>query len=162
LGPIQQEGNDLATTQQAEQQVAAESGTAGQDQTCTDADGVGTDADTVSSDADGVSSDADGVEGSLNQLRSDICALQADYSQLQNDQSKLPGYVPPGTPDQSDVSSALSTANNAVQSAISTTNGYIGEANSDVSTVTQYEDQAVQTGNCGSAPSASSPIQNIS
>ncbi|MGH9919860.1 MAG: hypothetical protein ACRD6W_13480 [Nitrososphaerales archaeon] len=161
---LQGVGADLAATHQAEEHVAGEAG--GQEgQVCGDAAGVGGDAAGVSGDAAGVSGDAASVEadiaGSYDGLRPEIAAVNSAFSQFQSDESNLPGYQPPNPPTQSEVSQAVAAANAAISQALSTTNGYIDQANGDVTTAFQYVAQAYQAGNCGSPPSAPSPEQHI-
>lgn len=164
-GALQTETTQIATTQQAEQLVASESATSPQSKTCSDAAAVGSDAAAVGSDVAEISNNAAAVEKSLSALsglEADITQLNNDYSQLQSEEAALGNYTPSSGPSQSDVSNAVSNANNADQSAVSTTNGYIDQANAGVTTAFQYVTQAFQTGNCGTAPTAPSPVQHIS
>jgi hypothetical protein len=71
-------------------------------------------------------------------------------------------FRPAGLPNQAAVNGAAATANAAIASAISTTNGYIDQVNGDVTTAYGYTAQAYQAGNCGEAPAAPDPQPHIS
>jgi hypothetical protein len=165
-GTLQQEAKDLAATQAEEQKVVAEAPSGDQSQTCYDASsGVEYDASSgVEYDASsGVEYDASsGVERQATLLRSYVQSLQADFAQFQSDESNLPGYSPPNSPTQSQVNQTVRVTNAAISSAISTTNGYIDQANAEVTTAYQYVAQAYQAGNCGATPSAPAAQQRIS
>ena len=155
---LQTEGTDVATTQSDEQKVIAEAqqhpnGNFGS--VCLDANGV-------SLDAGGVSLDAGGVKRAIATVRSDIQSLTSDFAAFQSIKSGLPTYQSPGAPTQHDVSKAIASANSAIASALSTTNGYIDQANADVTTAYGYAAGAYQAGNCSAPPSAPSPQQHIS
>ena len=162
---LQTEGTDVATTQSDEQKVIAEAqqhpnGNFGS--VCLDANGVSLDANGVSLDAGGVSLDAGGVKRAIATVRSDIQSLTSDFAAFQSIKSGLPTYQSPGAPTQHDVSKAIASANSAIASALSTTNGYIDQANADVTTAYGYAAGAYQAGNCSAPPSAPSPQQHIS
>lgn len=162
---LDSEANDLARTYQADQQVAAESGTSSNSKTCGNATGVATDAAQVANDDSSVAGDSGGVEASLstvNGLRADVVQLQAGYSQLQQDEDILPDYTPAGTPSQSEVTSALAEASSSTQSSLSTTNGYIDQANAEMTSAFLYVVQAYQAGDCGLPATAPPPAQHIS
>jgi hypothetical protein len=67
----------------------------------------------------------------------------------------------PNPPSQQNVTQATKAAQAAISAALSTTNGYIDQANSQVTTAFGYAAQAYQAGNCGSAPTAPSPQSHI-
>jgi hypothetical protein len=166
LGALQQESTDLATTKQDEQKVQSEAAQGDQWQACYDAQqGVAYDA------SQGVAYDASlGVEFDANQdvayqidgLRHTIGVLQSDFAQFQADSSQVPGYVPTNAPTQAEVSQTVNGVGVAISAAIVTTNGYIDQANADVTTAFQYVAEAYQAGNCGTPPSAPEPQQHIS
>lgn len=162
---LQTETTQVATTQQAEQQVASESSSSPQAKTCADAGAVGTDAAAVANDLAQVSTDATQVQGTLSSgtgLDAEVAQLNSDYSQLQSEEAALNNYVPSNGPSQTDVSNASTAATNAEQSTVTTTNGYIDQANSGTTTAYQYVAQAFQAGKCGTGPTAPSPVQHIS
>lgn len=162
---LQDEAKALATTLAIEQQAAAQGGGDGQSQSCSDATRVASSVEQVAGDDSEVEGDAGGVEASLspvNGLRGDIAELRKDLSQLQEDEVILPGYVPAGSPDQTEVTSALAGADSTVQWALSTTNGYIDQANGDLTTAFSYVDQTYRAGNCGSPEPTPPPAQHIS
>lgn len=167
LAGVQQTASDLSAVQSAEQQVSAESPTTTYPQgACGDASGVAGDASGVAGDASGVGGDAGAIQADLSPsslgVGSDVTILQNDWSQLANDEKSVPGYQPPNAPSANDVSQALASANSAIQVTLSTTNGYIDQANADVATAYQYADQAFQTAGCGTSPTPPTPIQHIS
>ncbi len=162
---LQQEAQALTTTQTAEQKVLAEAPNGNQSQTCYDAtSGVGYDAESgVGYEASsGVGYEVTSLLSSIQSLRNNVQALQPDFSQLLSDESTLPNYLPQNAPSQSEINQAVATTDKAIASAIATTNGYIGQANTDVTTAFQYVAQAYQAGNCGSPPSTPSPMTQIS
>lgn len=162
---LQEEASSLAGTLQIEQQVTGQTGGNDQSQSCGDATRVASGAQQVAADDSAVEGDAGGVEASLstvNGLRGDIAELQKDFSQLREDEVVLPGYVPPSTPGQTEVTSALAVADSTVQWALSTTNGYIDQANGDMATAFLYETQTYRAGNCGTGEPAPPPAQHIS
>ena len=148
IGNLAQEKTDLAITAKEEGVVIAESknGT-DSNQVCSDSDTVQSDADNVGSDGDTVSSTANGVEGDISTLRSDIAAIQQNLATLKSAQSLLPTYND-GAPSQSSVDEAVTTTQAAIQSALTTANGDIAQANS--YEVLAYQDAvaAAKAGNC--------------
>lgn len=100
--------------------------------------------------------DAGAVTADFSSVRHGISQLQKDFATLQSDESDLPGYLPPQAPSQANVNMAIAAANAATASATSITNGYINQANADVTTAYQYAAQVYTAGNCGAAPSAPS------
>ena len=161
---LQDESDDLSSAHDDLQQTQSDAGS-GDSSTCADASIVSSDAATVESDSSTIAQDASSVAADLsttNGLRAAIAALNADFSQLQTDGALLPGYQPPGAPDALAVLAAVSTANGDVNSAVSTTNGYIDQANGDLAKAYQYASQAFQIGNCGSPPTTPSALQHIS
>lgn len=165
-GTLEGQANEVTTTQRAEQQVAVESGSSNQSNTCGEAAVLAGDASIVAGDAQDVAGEAAAVEATLSAvsgMRAAISELNSDYSQLQKDESAVPGYLPANAPSQSAVSKALSDASTAVQAAVSATNWDIDQANAGVSTAYQYVAQGYQAARtCGSAPSAPQPQQHIS
>lgn len=163
---LQTEAADLGTTQQAEQQVAAESGSAPEGQVCGDAAAVSGDAAAVSGDAASVEGDAQVVagdlSGSFDGLRPAIAQINSDFAQLLQDESDLPGFTVAGAPTQTQVSKAVAAANAVVQSLLATANGDISQANADVTNAYQIAAEAYQAGGCGNAPTAPTPEQAIS
>lgn len=163
---LQSQSGEVTKTQQAEEQLVADSGSVNQTKTCNDAGTVAKDASVVSGDATEVGGQAATVETSLSAaagLRAAVSQLGSDYSQLQQDEAALPDYSPPNAPGQSEVSSDLSEANTVVQYAVSETNGYVDQSNSSVSTAYQYVAEAYKDARtCGTAPSAPTPLQPIS
>lgn len=164
-GTLQDQTNEITTTHWAEQQVAAESGSASQSTTCGGTVALAADASVVAGNSQDVGREVSVVEATLSVIsgmRAAIARLNSDYSLLQKDEAAASDYVPPDAPSQSDVSEALSNANSALQSALSTTNGEIDQANAAVSTAYQYVSQGYQAArNCGTAPSPPAPLQNI-
>lgn len=162
---LQSEANDLATTQSKEQKVIAEAqqypnGNNGQ--VCAAASRVSASASIVAAAASSVEAAASSVQLDLSTVRSGISSLNSDFATLQSEESNLPGYQPPNAPTQQEVSQAIASANAAIASALSTTNGYINQANADVTTAYGYAADADRAGNCGTPPSLPSPQQHIS
>lgn len=149
-GAVAQEKGALATTASDEQKVVSEaqSGTP-QDQVCTDADGVATDADGVNTAGDGVSTQADSVVNVIHSTQGDIASTQQDFDSLQQAQSAQPTYED-GAPSSTTVNQAVATAQAAIASAVKSTNGSIGTANS-------YESQAYQDAQAAAASDSCSP-----
>jgi hypothetical protein len=98
----------------------------------------------------------------ISTIQSAIQQLQSEFSSLQSAESAMPGYVPSGTPTNSQIKSAISTANADINNAVSTTNSYIAQANAYVATAYGYVDTAYSVGNCGSPPSLPTPVPPIS
>lgn len=164
---LKHQATDLATTHTEEQKVDGEAkqypdGNNGQ--VCYDAGTVSYDAGTVSYEAGTVSYDAGSVSNDLSALRSGTsgAGIGQDFAKLQTDESNVPGYLPTGTPTQHDVDQAISAAQAAIASALATTNGYIDQANANVTTAFGYAAQAFQAGGCGEPPAAASPQSHIS
>jgi len=160
--------SDVATAQSDLQQTlsaAAQGGSTSSSSVCADADTVGADADTVAADAGSLQADIQSsVSIDLGAISSSISTLNSDYSTLQAAESRLPSAEWPTTqlPTQGQVSQAISQANSTATQAVATTNGYISQANSGVTTAYGYASQAAQAGSCGTAPSPPSPLQPIS
>lgn len=74
----------------------------------------------------------------------------------------MPSYRPPGLPIQATVNAAIANANKAISAALSTTNGYIDQANTEVTTAYGYTATAFQAGRCGEPPTAPSAESHIS
>ncbi len=98
---------------------------------------------------------------SAKQLSTSITTLRTSFAAYQSAQAKLPSYVPTNSPTQAEVTDAISKAEATVAAAISIANGYIDEANADVSTAYEYADQAINAEHCGAPPSAPSPVPHI-
>jgi hypothetical protein len=156
-------GQDLATTKAMEQQVVTDvqqaNGNTGQP--CDDAGTVADDAGTVADDAGGIEY-IPGIQDDLNGLRNGVTSLQSDLSTLQSAESALPSYQPINAPSKGEVDQAVVLADATISSSLSAMNGVITQANSDVSTAYQYVASAYQVANCGSAPTAPSPLPPVS
>jgi hypothetical protein len=168
-GALQKEAAELATVHTEDQQVIAEAqqypdGNNGQ--VCYDADQK------VAYDAEqGVAYDAQqdveyeavqDVEPALSALRGDVSQLSSDFFAFRADVAKVPGYQTANPPDPTAVSGAAAAANKAIAVALATTNGYIDQANADVTTAFGYAAQAIQAGpNCGQPPTAPPPQGHI-
>lgn len=158
------EKSQLAATASAEAKVIQEARSgADQSQVCSDADGVASDADGVYSDGDGVSSDADGVKGALSSAQSDIAATGHDLQSLKVAEAILPGYQG-SAPSVNDVQQAVTATASAITSAVSTTNGDIGTANSYQTQAFQDAQAAASVGSCAApaSPSAQPTITSPS
>lgn len=154
---LKSETADLATTASAERHVVAEAGQPGvsSGQVCGDAAAV-------SGDAAAVSGYVSSVVGDLKTLRSSLEGLQNESVQYQSDVANLSGYAPAGGPTQSTITQATNSANGDITVALSTTNAYINQANSAVTTAYGYSTQAFQAGNCGSAATQPPSLTHIS
>lgn len=158
------EAQDLASTKAAAQSVEAEAqrhpnGDGGE--VCGNAAGVAGDAAGVAGDASGVEGDASSVVSDIQGLQSAVSGLESDYSTYTTDEALVPSYLAPNAPPASQVSQVAAAASAAINSAVSTTNSYIAQANADVTAAYGYANDANQAGNCGSpsqAPSPQSPI----
>jgi hypothetical protein len=161
-GDLTKEAQDLTTTQSEEQTVQGEAGSANNGQTCYDAGTVEYDAGGVSYDAGVVEYDANSVESDLSQLRTDVASTQSAFAKLQSAEAAVAHYQPVDAPDQAAVTAAVNAATAAASSAVSTTNGYIDQANADVTAAYQAGDDASQAGSCDSSEPAPSPQAHIS
>ncbi|MBR7837370.1 hypothetical protein KDL01_29090 [Actinospica durhamensis] len=130
--------NDL----KAEQHDATQAGSGD----CGDVDTVGGDADTVSGDEDTVGGDEDTAAADISSVRNDIAQLQQDDQALQADNVAPPSIT----------ASAITSAQQAVKSAIST-------MNADIDTVAGYVTKAYElanslaTGSCAGMGPGSAP-----
>ncbi len=159
------EATELSDTQSAEAQVATEA-QAGPDgsgtDVCGDAEDVGGDAQDVAGDAQDLEGSAESVTNDVASIHGDVSQLNTDFATFQSDQAGLPSYSPPSPPTQDQVSQAAAGGSASAASVVTTTNGYIAQANADVTTAYQYAAEAYQAGNCGPAPTAPQPQADIS
>lgn len=162
---LQGNSQDLSATEALAQQVEAEATTQGYgsgSSTCGDAESVGGDAESVNGDAETIEGDAESITADISSIRSEIAGLQSDFTAFQSDESSLPGYDTVNPPTQQQVTAAVQNADAAIAESITTTNGFISQANSDVSAAFGYAAAAFQAGACGQAPSAPAPQSEIS
>ena len=161
---VQQVTTDLTQVQADLDKVLAEAPQGNKSQICSDASHV------VASAAQKLAYDTaqkleydatQGVENQVGVLRGNVTSLQSDFAQLQSDQSVLPGYRPPNQPGRRVVTQTLAGTNNALTSAVTTTNGDIDQANTIVATAYGYLAEAFQVGSCGSPPATPDPQQDI-
>lgn len=98
----------------------------------------------------------------ISSIQSDTQSLQSDFQSLQAAEAAMPSYLPANTPTASMVQQAVAAGNTDISNAISTTNGYIGQANNEVVTAYGYVAVAYKAGNCGTPPNPPSPVSTIS
>lgn len=151
---------DLAATGKLAATVMGEA-SSGQP-SCGDAGSVAGDAGSVAGDAGGIEGDAQGISSDVSELRARIQSLSADFSKLQTAEAALPNYTPTPDPTPAEVSSATLAANQAVTGGVATANGYIDQANADVTSAYGYAAQAGAAGNCGASPLAPAAQPHIS
>ena len=77
------------------------------------------------------------MESDLSQLRTDVASTQSAFAKLQSAEAAVAHYQPVDAPDQAAVTAAVNAATAAASSAVSTTNGYIDQANADVTAAYQ-------------------------
>jgi len=129
---------------------------------CVDASEVGVDANEVAVDANQVSISANQVKRAIGSIQSEISTLDTSLTALNQAETNFPGYTPPNQPAPTSAAQAIAAANGAVASAITTTNGYIGQANADVSTAQGVAAQALRNASCsGGGANSFTPIPAI-
>jgi hypothetical protein len=154
---LQTESSDLQTTENDASNVEneAQGASPGDPTVCSNSDGVQSDADGVQSDADGINGDSDSVGTDLSGIASDIQAVQSALSQLQSDVSSL-GLAATGAPSTTAVGQEVAAARAIDGQGLSEANGYIGQANVDLTQAYQAAVAANQAGQCGTPPVAPS------
>jgi len=149
---LSQEGTQLATTQSA----------LNSETSCFTAGRVELTASRVELTASRVGSSADDVKSDITSIRSQIGTLKTAAATLAAAESNFGGYVPPDQPAATAVTQAVAAANAAITAAISTTNGYIAQANADASTAGGVAAQAQEKEGCGSSSITSfTPVPSI-
>ena len=158
-------GGDLAATQKLAAQVVGETGQDGTgpgSSTCGDAQSTAGDAQSVAGDAQGVEGGGQSVIGEIGRLNQAVSDLEGAYAAYQQDQQELPSYVPADPPTQAQVSQAITSARTAISQALATANGFITQANNDVTSAFAAAAQAFQAAGCGEPPQAPAPLPSIS
>lgn len=95
-------------------------------------------------------------------IQSDTQSLQSDFQGLQAAETVMPSYLPVNTPTVSMEQQAEAAGSTDISNAVSTTNGYIGQANNEVDAAFGYVALAYEAKNCGTPPNPSSPVSTIS
>ncbi len=102
------------------------------------------------------------VEPEIQTVQSDISTVNSGLESLQQAEAQDPGYYDPGAPTAAEVEQAISSAQQAIQTAVATTNSDISMVNGYVAAAYQAADQAIAAGNCGPGMGPPSLVSSIS
>ena len=137
-GALGSETSSLATTRTISSSVSS----------CNTADQVGYSANEVAYAANEVGHALSTVKQDITAIASETSTLKTAWSTLQAKEAALPTYLPADQPASTAVTDALAAAQAAIAQAVSTTNGYIAQANADVKAAGAVASQAERSQGC--------------